>query len=297
MDLLIDATREFLANGTIQVSDIFGNRFDTVKIFYSTPERYTQCKHVDLTNAKQDEMAEKSNSRTTHDSNHNDQETSSTSLHRQPSRAELSFEKQSDKINVRTAEPKFNPLNWSVKKGDFFPYADCDHCYWTGYFTSRQGLKRLERVGSSFLHTSRQIESMLKLQQSDRGSRGRNSEGMIAANKEGNGVPSWPLSGPSVKSWNSSPLYTLEEAMGVAQHHDAVAGTSKQHVAYDYAKQIASGMSDASVFVTSGLRDLLLDPSALSTGALENLSYCHLHNETICDVSQVSTLFMSYAMS
>ena len=34
---------------------------------------------------------------------------------------------------------------------------------------------------------------------------------------------------------------TLREAMGVAQHHDAVSGTSKQHVANDYAKRISKG--------------------------------------------------------
>ena len=29
-------------------------------------------------------------------------------------------------------------LTWSVKSDDdFFPYTDCAHCYWSGYFTSR----------------------------------------------------------------------------------------------------------------------------------------------------------------
>lgn len=32
---------------------------------------------------------------------------------------------------------------------------------------------------------------------------------------------------------NGSRLERFEEAMGVAQHHDAVAGTEKQHVAFD----------------------------------------------------------------
>ena len=35
----------------------------------------------------------------------------------------------------------------------------------------------------------------------------------------------------------ASPLLPLEEALSIVQHHDAVAGTSKQHVAYDYVSE------------------------------------------------------------
>lgn len=50
-------------------------------------------------------------------------------------------------------------MNFEVKTDDFFPYSDCPHCFWTGFFTSRPALKRLERVGSSFLQVSRQIQA------------------------------------------------------------------------------------------------------------------------------------------
>jgi hypothetical protein len=36
------------------------------------------------------------------------------------------------------------------------------------------------------------------------------------------------LAGDGASSWNASPLFALEDAHGIAQHHDAVAGTSKQ---------------------------------------------------------------------
>ena len=31
-------------------------------------------------------------------------------------------------------------LKWPTKTDDFFPYASDPHAYWTGYFTSRQGV-------------------------------------------------------------------------------------------------------------------------------------------------------------
>ncbi len=35
--------------------------------------------------------------------------------------------------------------------------------------------------------------------------------------------------------------------MGVAQHHDAVSGTEKQHVADDYAQRLSQGIDIAAV--------------------------------------------------
>jgi len=39
-----------------------------------------------------------------------------------------------------------------LKHDDFFPYSDCDHCYWSGFYTSRPLLKRLDRISSAFLN-------------------------------------------------------------------------------------------------------------------------------------------------
>lgn len=35
--------------------------------------------------------------------------------------------------------------------------------------------------------------------------------------------------------------------MGIAQHHDAVSGTEKQHVANDYAQRLSQGIDSATV--------------------------------------------------
>lgn len=42
-------------------------------------------------------------------------------------------------------------------------------------------------------------------------------------------------------------LSLVERAMAVAQHHDAVSGTEKQHVANDYAKRLANGWQHCKV--------------------------------------------------
>lgn len=39
-------------------------------------------------------------------------------------------------------------------------------------------------------------------------------------------------------------LNALREAMGVMQHHDAITGTEKEHVAHDYARILSNGISE-----------------------------------------------------
>lgn len=87
-------------------------------------------------------------------------------------------------------------------------YADCPHCYWTGYFASRVGLKGYTRALSGYLQAARQLEFLV----------GRSA------------------TGPNTDE--------LEEAMAIVQHHDGVSGTEKQHVADDYAKRLAIGAAE-----------------------------------------------------
>jgi len=157
----------------------------------------------------------------------------------------------------KSEEGKDGSFPWSVKKDDFFPYSDCPHCFWTGYFTSRTGFKRLERVGSSFLQAARQIESM-KDAQGDIGFDGCHC--------------------------NDS-LYRLDDAMGVVQHHDAVSGTAKQHVANDYAKRVQGGIDHAAKSVADKMRRILLEDTDADGKYLDNLAFCQFLNETQCDVS------------
>jgi hypothetical protein len=163
---------------------------------------------------------------------------------------------QREEIDTTRGDNKLS-TQWSVKTDDFFPYSDCPHCFWTGYFTSRAGFKRLERVGSSFLQAARQIESM------------KDSEGSVGFQD----------------CHCMEPLYPLEDAMGIVQHHDAVSGTAKQHVANDYAKRIQEGINQAASAVSEKLKRILLLDKSDTSQYLKDLALCQLLNETKCDVS------------
>lgn len=52
----------------------------------------------------------------------------------------------------------------------------------------------------------------------------------------------------------SPQLEQLVEAMGVLQHHDAVSGTEKQHVADDYAERLSQGTAAAVGMMDQTLR-------------------------------------------
>ncbi|XP_076147474.1 lysosomal alpha-mannosidase [Alosa pseudoharengus] len=141
---------------------------------------------------------------------------------------------------------------WALKTDDFFPYADDAHDFWTGYFTSRPALKRYERQSNSHLQTCNQLEVL-------GGPRSR--------------------SGPFGKGTSD----TLRKAMAVAQHHDAVSGTEKQHVAYDYARRLASGWAYCKVLVRNSL--------AVLTGSDAPRSFCENLNISVCPLTESSKMF------
>jgi alpha-mannosidase len=131
---------------------------------------------------------------------------------------------------------------FSTTTTDFFPYGSQPHSFWTGYFTSRPALKGYVRDLSSFFTAARQLQALV------------------------GGVADL---GPA------NPLYALERAMGVVQHHDAVAGTERQHVAFDYARQMAAGKLRADASVSASL-------AALTGYADSPFVQCDLANATVC---------------
>ena len=96
---------------------------------------------------------------------------------------------------------------WTTKTDDFFPYATDKNSFVVGYFSSRPATKLHERKASSLLQPCKQLQVMADL---------TDQESHMKVN-------------------------SLKEAVGVMQHHDAITGTEKQHVANDYARIMDKG--------------------------------------------------------
>ncbi|PON53460.1 Glucan biosynthesis, periplasmic [Parasponia andersonii] len=136
---------------------------------------------------------------------------------------------------------------WPLKTDDYFPYADRQNAYWTGYFTSRPGLKRYVRLLSGYYLAARQLEFLV----------GKRS------------------TGPNT--------FGLGDALGIAQHHDAITGTAKQHTTNDYVKRLAIGASEAEIVVNSALSCLAKNKSGGQCEAKElTFSQCQLLNISYC---------------
>ncbi|KAM5170378.1 lysosomal alpha-mannosidase [Mantella aurantiaca] len=143
-------------------------------------------------------------------------------------------------------------LSWPMMMDDFFPYADGAHMFWTGYFTSRPGFKGYERLSNNFLQVCNQLEALT---------------GAAA------------LNGP----YGISSSLELRRAMGVAQHHDAVTGTAKQHVNDDYTLRLFRGWNACQIVVSNALSSL--------TGTKENFVFCNLLNISVCPTTETSKSF------
>ncbi|XP_059478736.1 lysosomal alpha-mannosidase-like [Neocloeon triangulifer] len=144
-------------------------------------------------------------------------------------------------------------LSWKTKEDDFFPYSSDDYSYWTGYYTSRPTLKYMERKGNNFLQICKQLSVLADLRE---------------------------------ENWED--LASLREAMGIMQHHDAITGTEKQHVAEDYALRLHRSMEHCHVTTDKALNKIA------SKGVQENLEFksCLYSNVSQCDISENSDKFV-----
>lgn len=75
---------------------------------------------------------------------------------------------------------------------------------------------------------------------------------------------------------------TLRRAMGVMQHHDAVTGTEKEHVAHDYARILSEAVTASEAIIAKSMFKLLPELNNLTKSPWP--SFCNQLNLSICDV-------------
>lgn len=74
-------------------------------------------------------------------------------------------------------------------------------------------------------------------------------------------VTSGMWSSPNVNATNMfEQIEVLTEAFGIAQHHDAVAGTAKQAVSYDYEMRLSIGEASAQNVINEGMNLIIFNP-------------------------------------
>ena len=146
----------------------------------------------------------------------------------------------STEIFYSTPECYHNSLSDGTFKksfsGDFFPYADFPHAYWTGYYASRPALKNQVAVSSSLLNICQQIDLYKGTSNSD----------------------------------------YLKEAVSISQHHDAVSGTERKHVAFDYKQRLETGVEKCEIFDANNGESYFYNP----LGHCRNFEY-EIHGEVI----------------
>ena len=158
---------------------------------------------------------------------------------------------------------------WPTKTDDFFPYASDPHAYWTGYFSSRPTVKRFERVGNHFLQVCKQLSATAKIPESH----------------------------------YEPHLTSLRKAMGIMQHHDAVTGTEKDHVAADYTRMLNLAIAACGANTKSSLNQFMTGktpkppvkfPHRKSTPDHWDFKFnsCLNLNISVCDVSENSNQFI-----
>ncbi|XP_052233025.1 alpha-mannosidase 2x-like [Dreissena polymorpha] len=119
-------------------------------------------------------------------------------------------------------------LNYPVVTGDFYSYTE-NQDYWTGYFTTRQFNKRL---GREVLESLRSAELFAAV--------------AISGHVDG-----------QVRQQILSDLVIARKNLGIFQHHDAITGTSKKHVARDYELLLTSAFTSSQRVLATAVQLLL----------------------------------------
>jgi len=132
--------------------------------------------------------------------------------------------------------------DWPQAKNiDFFPYADGEFAYWTGFFSSRPYLKGLIReVGNYLAKVSYNIFDLIL---NVKGLEAKIQRSWFNMGKQEENAKSKLFKDFIDK--NIQKLYELREVLAVCQHHDAVSGTARELVSQDYINMLFERMKES----------------------------------------------------
>ena len=150
--------------------------------------------------------------------------------------------------------------SFPIKYDDQFPYADKQFAYWTGYFTSRAVSKGNIREFDRYVEHKNHLWTNVLLNE-----------------KTSSDVKN--------KILNNS-----EDALrvvGVTQHHDAVTGTEKQHVADDYQRQIDEIYNKTKATTEEAVTTIF--ERKFGKGSVEKMSHCSKANNKYIECDNVFT--------
>ncbi|CAL8090465.1 unnamed protein product [Calicophoron daubneyi] len=164
-------------------------------------------------------------------------------------RIHLRFATLSDYFNAlrvrtgQTSDKNFISDSFPSLIGDFFTYNDRVHDYWSGFYSSRSYQKALTRAAESELRSAEILYSY-----------SRRMTALLGSNM---------ARALSVIEKSFTYLTEARRSVGLFQHHDAVTGTEKSHVAADYGvrllnaikgSRIVSALSSVSLLYTSRMK-------------------------------------------
>jgi hypothetical protein len=121
-------------------------------------------------------------------------------------------------------------VKFPAYSGDFFPYADNDDSYWTGYYTTRPALKRRIRETGAMLRSAEILYSL----------------------------------SADTNNFEEEEMRKLVEArrhLALVQHHDGVTGTSKQYVADDYMSKLGAAIETSEKTMDKAVRKMMKNPN------------------------------------
>jgi len=151
-------------------------------------------------------------------------------------------------------------------RGDFYPYADNEDSYWTGYYTTRPKLKRLTRSTTASL---RAAESAFLL------ARGASSNRV--------GEAHWAAAYKKILQGRRD--------TSLVMHHDGITGTAKTFVAADYTNRLERTEKDSNTIISFMISSLLSKKKETAIQAQPFFESDELH---IDDINQRGHPFLYY---